>query len=98
MPEMTSKEAAERINRQILDLKEKAEAARRLARRFGSDSQTAKEYDAEAAALRLAVGALEREARRMAAMPWRCQHCALLDASCFGSNEECNGFEEREHE
>ncbi len=49
-------------------------------------------------ALRLAVGALEREARRMAAMPWRCQHCALLDVSCFGSNEECNGFEEREHE
>jgi hypothetical protein len=46
-------------------------------------------------ALRLAVGALEREARRLAAMPWRCQHCALLDVSCFGSNEECNGFEER---
>jgi hypothetical protein len=90
MPEMTSKEAIE-------ILVARAEWAEKWAREF-TGTTDGSYYADNAAALRLAVGALEREARRMAAMPWRCQHCALLDASCFGSNEECNGFEEREHE
>ncbi len=90
MSEMTSKEA-------ISILVARAEWAKKWAREFAG-TLDGSYYADNAAALRLAVGAMEREARRMAAMPWRCQHCALLDVSCFGSNDECNGFEEREHE
>ena len=89
MAEMTSKEAAKYLHGL-------AESAQVTADQF-QGNPAHENWQNHAAALRLAVGALKREARRMAAMPWRCQHCALLDVSCFGSNEECNGFEEREH-